>query len=68
MAGGAGPKASSGKVESSHVLVDMKVKSLESLLKLHAGSTAATSGFMAFEPIHDVRTAIISDYLAAVPE
>lgn len=27
-----------------------------------------TSGFLAFEPIHEVKTAVITDYLGAIPE
>ena len=50
----------------NHLLVDFKFKSLESLLKNQ--SMGATSGFLAYEPIHDVKTAIISDYLATVEE
>lgn len=52
----------------THLLVDFKFKSLESLLKNQTQSMGATSGFLAYEPIHDVKTAIISDYLATVEE
>lgn len=27
-----------------------------------------TSGFLAFEPIHEVKTAVITDYLGVIPE
>ena len=67
-ASGAGLRTGNTKVEATHVLVDLKFKSLESLLKNHAESTGVTSGFLAYEPVHDVKTAIISDYLAAVQE